>query len=204
MIEKTTKQWLIRKETPNVLADFLSQDMVEASIELLSVQPLKTRFVSAWIVLGGKHLMKKLKKLFFFMLDWTWCFPQTLIGLIIAKTLWKDSYIEDQISENFYTIVLIGKEREGRLYNYLSGFSLGRYIFLHDDYGRSYTDLVPALRHEYGHSIQSRITGWLYLFVVGIPSVYGNLKARRDPKRAESYYQHYPENWADRLGKVKR
>jgi hypothetical protein len=149
-------------------------------------------------------IIEMCKKLFFFVLDWIWCFPQTLIGLIIAKTLWKDSYREDDISTSFHTIVFIGREKEGRLYNYLSGFSLGRYIFLHDEYRTADFDFTAAVRHECGHSIQSRMTGWLYLFVVGIPSVYGNLKARRNPERAERYYQHYPENWADRLGKVMR
>ena len=143
--------------------------------------------------------MNTLKKILFWVLDWTWCFPQTLIGFIFSKTLWKDAVREVMISPMFYTIVLLGKKKEGRLYNYLSGFSTGRYIFLHA-YGNAATDV----RHECGYSMQSRMTGWLYLFVIGIPSVYGNLKARRDPKRAATYYQHYPENWAYRLGKVKR
>lgn len=181
-----------------------SKEIIGASIDLLSMQPIKTRLATVWIILGGKQLMTRLKKLFFFVLDWTWCFPQTLLGLIIAKTLWKDSYRESDISHAFYTIVLVGKEREEKLYNYLAGFSLGRYIFLHEKYGGNDTDFTVAVRHECGHSIQSRMTGWLYLFVIGIPSVYGNLKARHDPQRAESYYQHYPEDWADRLGKVER
>ena len=44
----------------------------------------------------------------------------------------------------------------------------------------------------------------IYLLAVGIPSAYGNLKARKDSKRAETYYEHYPEKWADTLGGVKR
>jgi len=58
--------------------------------------------------------------------------------------------------------------------------------------------------HEYGHSIQSRWLGPLYLPVVGVPSMarvfyalgYKAIKG----KRWGGYYSGFPENWADRLG----
>ncbi len=146
---------------------------------------------------------KQIKTILFFLLDWIWCFPQTLLGFIISRTLWKDSYNEWLISAEFYTSVRIGEEKEGFLYNYLSGFSLGRYICLHKEYYDE-AELEKTVRHECGHTLQSRRLGPLYLLAVGIPSAYGNLKARKDSKRAETYYEHYPEKWADTLGGVKR
>jgi hypothetical protein len=62
--------------------------------------------------------------------------------------------------------------------------------------------------HEWGHSVQSRMLGPLYLLVVGIPSTlrviylmaYRKIKGRR----WNGYFDGFPENWADRLGGVQR
>jgi hypothetical protein len=62
--------------------------------------------------------------------------------------------------------------------------------------------------HEWGHSVQSRMLGPLYLLVIGIPStlrvIY--LLAYRKTKghRWNGYFDGFPENWADRLGGVDR
>ena len=88
------------------------------------------------------------------------------------------------------------------------GLSLGHFIFI------SRRDRTPdlrgddtLLRHEYGHTIQSHMLGWLYLPVVGVPSitqaVFCFVSARLGhPGPGYRYYQRYPENWADRLGGV--
>jgi hypothetical protein len=75
--------------------------------------------------------------------------------------------------------------------------SLGEYIF---------TCRLEELTllHEYGHSRQSRYLGPLYLFTVGIVSVFLNLLARRNGYISRTYYRRWPENWADALGKVDR
>jgi hypothetical protein len=74
---------------------------------------------------------------------------------------------------------------------------LGEYIFTYrlDD---------QTIAHEYGHSRQSRYLGPLYLFTVGIVSVFWNLLARRNGYISRTYYQRWPENWADALGEVDR
>ena len=147
--------------------------------------------------------MRRLKEIVFFIIDWTWCFPQTLLGFIIAKMLWKGAAKEWLISPKFYTKVLVSTvemEIENRFsFRKISGFSLGRYIFLHVG-----DDDEKTIRHECGHSRQSRRLGWLYLPAVGIPSAINNLRARFDDHVWKTYYQRYPENWADRLGGVKR
>jgi len=60
--------------------------------------------------------------------------------------------------------------------------------------------------HEYGHSIQSRWLGPLYLPIVGIPStarvVYAVCFRRIHGRRWPGYYNGFPEKWADRLGGV--
>ena len=91
------------------------------------------------------------------------------------------------------------------------GVSLGDYIILDNGYKRtSFTHLLQTVKHEYGHSKQSRMLGFLYLFVVGIPSITGNIIDRLFHKNwsyAKSrkwYYSRYPEKWADKLGGVVR
>ena len=96
-----------------------------------------------------------------------------------------------------------------------SGISLGGFIFINE---LSKTDKFVK-DHEYGHGVQSKILGPLYLFAVGIPSLITNLRtsmlrARLKKQGAsayvaylkgrEFYYKQYPENWADYIGGVKR
>ena len=59
--------------------------------------------------------------------------------------------------------------------------------------------------HEFGHTLQSQKLGWLYLFIIGIPSIIwaGCFEGYRK-KHNISYYTFYTEQWADRLGGVKR
>ena len=148
--------------------------------------------------------MRSLKEVVFFIIDWTWGFPQTLLGFILTHTIWQGAERERELSEKFSTVVSIGGVKKGRLYNYLSGFSLCRYICLHGKYYNNVLELERTIRHECGHSRQSRRLGWLYLLVVGIPSAINNLRSRVDDHVWKTYYQRYPESWADRLGGVER
>lgn len=84
------------------------------------------------------------------------------------------------------------------------GVSLGNYIILHP------SPSLNDLRHEYGHTRQSRLLGPLYLPVVGIPSLLRNLYDRLfhrhwSPSRsAKWYYTSFPESWADNLAHIHR
>lgn len=64
-------------------------------------------------------------------------------------------------------------------------------------------DAAPVLVHEYGHTIQSMILGPLYLFVIGIPSCIWAFTPYFQKLRSKgkySYYDFYPEKWANYLG----
>lgn len=79
------------------------------------------------------------------------------------------------------------------------GVSLGDFIIFEYDF---YFD-EETVKHEHGHQIQSLIFGPLYLIVIGITSgVFNNLQSRIFKKSKEWYYSRFPENWADKLGKV--
>ena len=89
------------------------------------------------------------------------------------------------------------------------GVSLGAYIIFGDMNCR-YEPLENSIKHEQGHQRQSLYFGWLYLLVVGLPSIVRNIWDRLAHKnwkpadRQKWYYGGYPEKQADKYGGVKR
>ncbi|MBQ9044817.1 MAG: hypothetical protein IJ112_02575 [Oscillospiraceae bacterium] len=136
------------------------------------------------------------------LLQWTWGLPQTLCGSVVYLR-----YHNNPHAPYHGALVTVWPHR--------SSVSLGMYIFVSEHLirkqrtthnRRSFTE-EPAVQrivmHEYGHTIQSLMTGPLYLAVVGLPSLIWNQspameRLRRKKKR--SYYSVYPEKQADRLG----
>lgn len=78
--------------------------------------------------------------------------------------------------------------------------TFGMFIFIYADFGSGTENM---LKHEYGHTIQSKILGPLYLLVIGLPSIIwaGCFKKYRE-KNKISYYSLYTEKWANKLGGV--
>jgi hypothetical protein len=117
-----------------------------------------------------------------------WELPQILLALmlyaILKKRIIMAVYYED-------VKVYFVKDFPG-------GISLSFMIFL------SEVDLnnLRAVKHEYGHTIQSLYLGWLYLIVVGVPSIIRASIWNRCKLEEEKYYESFPENWADFLGGV--
>lgn len=132
--------------------------------------------------------MKALYPLYW-LIQWTWGFPQSLIGLIM-------SLMQGKCKRELYN---------GALITYHSGnwggISLGMFIIMNGHRPPIWTK--GARVHEYGHTIQSLILGPLYLFIIGIPSfLWANSKKHnvlRDNGQ-ESYFDFYPEYWANSLG----
>lgn len=82
--------------------------------------------------------------------------------------------------------------------------SLGNFIFF------GYEPPLRSVRHEHGHQIQSLYLGWLYLFIIGLPSfiryiydIWFHGKWTTE-ERQKWYYSGFPENSADKLGGVQR
>lgn len=74
------------------------------------------------------------------------------------------------------------------------GISLGRHIIMNDRYCNDENEKL----HEWGHTRQSLMLGWLYLPVVGLPSILWASRPRRN------YFSFWTERWADNLGGVTR
>lgn len=111
-----------------------------------------------------------------------WQLPQNLLGLLL-RAIYKgnDSVYEDAVVRR--TLKMKG------------GISLGKYIIV-NQFARE-----SGIMHEYGHCVQSKILGWLYLIVIGISS---GLHALLCKCKNHSYYAFPVERWADKLGGVTR
>lgn len=126
-----------------------------------------------------------------------WELPQNILGIgnLLAMTA-----AGAVMGRSFERNRMFIKVRSGAV-------SLGLFVFWSDAGSEHFRLDARNKEHEYGHSIQSRMLGPLYLIVVGIPSVSRVVYARRyyarHGARWAGYYNGFPENWADRLGTVR-
>ena len=69
--------------------------------------------------------------------------------------------------------------------------------------GKGYIGKAETTKHEYGHYQQSLRLGWLWIFVIGIPSlIWAGCFQKYRRKNKISYYSFYTEKWANKLGGV--
>lgn len=130
------------------------------------------------------------------VLLYIWQLPQNLLGLILLLFYRKEQKFDYKDGVNFYETPEMP-----------SGISLGQYIIVRHRY------YINDLNHEYGHTKQSKYLGWLYLIVIGLPSLLGNIYDRLfhtkskgwTTKESYKWYYNQPwEKWADKLGNVTR
>lgn len=99
--------------------------------------------------------------------------------------------------------------QDGRVFVELRGsraISLGHFVFWSTIDAPIVRVNPDNRRHEYGHALQSRLLGPLYLPVVGVPSAmrvaYAAAQYLVTKRPWAGYYDGFPENWADRLGGI--
>lgn len=115
---------------------------------------------------------------------WIWCFPQMLIGWIV-KMVTKARKNGDHYEWNIQR----------------GSASLGTYVFLCPVHYNSET----TLKHEFGHTKQSYILGWLYMPLIFLPSlIWAGCFEKYRRKTGKSYYSFYTERWADKLAGIER
>jgi hypothetical protein len=123
-----------------------------------------------------------------------WQMPQHLLALLLIKIFKATKCASDGIEYWVYDDIRV-----------FSGVSLGKYILLP---ARNCGEIT--IRHEAGHSKQSKILGPLYLPIIGIySSLFCNVWDRLFHKewvyydRAYWYYlTRWTEKWADKLGEI--
>lgn len=125
-----------------------------------------------------------------------WQLPQNLVGLIVKLVNLKKITYEYSNCTLDLNIAYIKP-----LFD--SAVSLGRFILADDRIkNRSQKEKERCISHEIGHTYQSKYLGPLYLIVIGLPSLIGNLLHRAGVFK--NYYAQPWEKWADKLGKVER
>lgn len=108
-----------------------------------------------------------------------WQLPQVLVALIMMPFLGKLRLVEYRD----YCWAFEGENMNG-------GISLGCFIFLSKYSAKSKTTIA----HEFGHVKDSQKFSWLYLFVIGLPSI---CWAAFKPK-SKCYYSFYTERLANK------
>jgi len=125
------------------------------------------------------------------VLLYIWQLPQHLLGLLIIRIT--DAEKKETGGVTWYLF----DKKLNWFTRFISGGSFGIYILLpYDD--------VTTVKHEHGHTRQSRYLGPLYLIVIGLPSAIGNLLSRVSERVHKNYYRLPWERWADILGGVVR
>lgn len=146
--------------------------------------------------------MKKVGKVFLNIVLWFWQIIQNIAGAVaVFFSGAKPQEFKDAEGKSFK--VYVTKDFMN------SGVSLGNYIILDDVYTSfkvSSDYKMLTIKHEYGHQVQSKILGPLYLIVIGIPSALGNIFDRmfyvgkKSQEEREKWYYNLPwEKWADKL-----
>lgn len=123
-----------------------------------------------------------------FIIDYIWQFPQWVLSIILIKIYNGEKTFS--ISDVDY---YISKTLPG-------GISLGKNIILNKNKEKS----RKTKWHEFGHSKQSKILGWLYLIIIGLPSYVMAQRYLKGKISLKKYYNFYTEKWADKLGGIKR
>ena len=130
-----------------------------------------------------KLIMKYIRNLILFI----WQLPQHIVAIIYFGYLvmmCKDLGVDSRYKQ----AIVIPCVMRGAV-------TLGNYVFvgLNSEY-------KETVKHELGHTIQSKILGPLYLIVIGIPSItYCGLRRLFPSLRKKNYYDFYTEKWANNL-----
>ena len=130
-----------------------------------------------------KLIMKYIRNIILFI----WQLPQHIVAIIYFGYLvmmCKDLGIDSRYKQ----AIVIPCIMRGAV-------TLGNYVFvgLNSEYRKT-------VKHELGHTIQSKILGPLYLIVIGIPSItYCGLRRIFPSLRKKNYYDFYTEKWANNL-----
>lgn len=130
-----------------------------------------------------KLIMKYIRNLILFI----WQLPQHLLAILYIGYLvmmCKDLGVDSRYKQ----AIVIPCVMRGAV-------TLGCYVFvgLNSEYRKT-------VKHELGHTIQSKILGPLYLIVIGIPSItYCGLRRIFPSLRKKNYYDFYTEKLANNL-----
>lgn len=112
-----------------------------------------------------------------------WQLPQNIIAILMMPFIGKMKLIRYELNSFVFECTKMN-----------GGISLGNFVFVSPESVKKETVVV----HELGHVLQSHMLGWLYLIVIGIPSLLNVIF-----KFTDCYYDWYTESWANKLAGLK-
>ena len=130
----------------------------------------------------------------------TWELPQLFLGYAIAQVRVLCGNVDRVDTLGGVTYVTCCHRKE----HAYTGMSLGCYVQMwlpveiktdFEHYARRYAGRM--LLHEYGHTFDSQLWGWLYLPIVGLPSLVSQWLELLAPQR-HRHDNLYAERWANR------
>ena len=134
--------------------------------------------------------MKRACNILVFVLLFLWQLPQNLVALVwlaVSRPVKKIAY-------RHYNVAFSARMPKGA-----SGVSLGTFAIV----SHANRNNQRVIRHELdGHTVDSKIFGPLYLFVIGLPSALHLLWHNRSGK-GRPYDDFYTERWANRHSGLK-
>ena len=134
--------------------------------------------------------MKRACNILVFVLLFLWQLPQNLVALVWLAV----SRPVKKIACRHYNVAFSARMPKGA-----SGVSLGTFAIV----SPAHVGDQRVIRHELdGHTVDSKIFGPLYLFVIGLPSALHLLWHNRFGK-GRPYDDFYTERWADRHAGLK-
>ena len=127
--------------------------------------------------------MKKILRSFFSVLLYIWQLPQILLGLCLLLAYRAKKF--DTIQGIYYFKGSMG-----------GAISLGQ-IVITSQYNSTREEII---KHEFGHTVQSKILGPLYLLIIGIFSgTHAWLDCKTCKTHPDGYYHYWTESWANKL-----
>lgn len=116
---------------------------------------------------------------------WLWQLPQILLAELYYQLTYEKIGCYQIIED---VVIYIG--------DYNGGMTLGDTVFLSE----SLQDTAYVIKHELGHTKQSKILGPLYLIIIGLPSLLWAALRRVTFLKKYNYYSFYTEKWANKFG----
>lgn len=126
------------------------------------------------------------------VLRFIWELPQNIVGFLLSR-----GSTSEQVKLNDKVVVKVyykdlHKKSKGE------AVTLGEFIILDTIYkdNKYKTACTKTTKHEFGHVLQSRMLGPLYLIVIGLFSF---VHACFFKGNGEDYYKFFTESWANKL-----
>lgn len=131
-----------------------------------------------------------MKKILFYIVQWTWGLPVNIIGLIVFLICKIAGFKQKKFKNAYITYVNWNQ----------GGLSLGLFIFMKDEHESKVWTYNTHI-HEYGHTYQCLLLGVFYWIIIALPSaIWCNFFEGYRKRNNVSYYVFYPEKWANAWG----